>query len=213
MKRFVDGGGCTDPTHGKRIGRPRKTTERTLNVIRREVDNHPRITSCQLKENNPNLLDNVPERTVRRRLHNDLHFRKVNALKKPLLTLKQRKNRVVFCKKYLEWGIEKFKTILWSDEATTDALVVIYRRPGSDPCDPKFIQATVKHPDSLILWGAFTFYGTGKLAVLPRNVTVNKERYLEMFADNLADCFDECRAEVFMQHGAPCHTAKIISGG
>ena len=31
----------------------------------------------------------------------------------------------------------------------------VYRRPGSDPHDPKFTQRTVKFPDSVVVWGAF----------------------------------------------------------
>ena len=54
----------------------------------------------------------------------------------------------------------------------------------------------------------------GKLIVLPKNETVNKETYLELLNDHLDECFNMCRITystgTFMQDGASCHTAKII---
>ena len=47
-----------------------------------------------------------------------------------------------------------------------------------------------------------------------KNQTVNKETYLELLMDHLYNCvrkshirIDRC---VFMQDGAPCHTAKVV---
>jgi len=50
----------------------------------------------------------------------------------------------------------------------------------------------------------------GNLVFLEKGVTVNSERYLDILHDNLEDCYDKCRAETFMQDGAPCHTAKVV---
>ena len=90
----------------------------------------------------------------------------------------------------------------------------MYRRPGSDPCDPKFTCKTVKFPDKVMVWGAFSYYGVGELIVLPKNETMNKERYLELIADHLYICFEKCKINpdngIFMQDGASCHTANII---
>lgn len=86
----------------------------------------------------------------------------------------------------------------------------VYRRPGSDVYHPKFTQGTMKHPDSLMVWGAFGYHGVGPLVILPKNVTMNAERYLDLIKLNLHGCLTECRADIFMQDGAPCHTAKIV---
>ncbi|XP_076047198.1 uncharacterized protein LOC143028681 [Oratosquilla oratoria] len=153
-KKTRDAGGADPPLQNKPTGRPRKTTPRTLKVLRRQVDASPRITAPQLKEKNPKLLGHVSVRTVRHRLH-DLQFSHHNARKKPLVSIKQKKNRVAFCRKYLQWDVEKWKNVLWSDEATFtvtgNRLGKVYRRPGSDTLDPNFIHGTVKHPDSLMV--------------------------------------------------------------
>ncbi|KAG7177742.1 putative Transposable element Tcb1 transposase-like 9, partial [Homarus americanus] len=141
-KKFEDGGGVEDPAHKKRPGRPRVTTPRTLKVIQRQVDKEPRISARQLKEKNPQLLGHVAERTVRKILHDDLKYKCV-ARKKPLITQRQHKNRVAFCRKYLEWDDGKGKKILWSDETTLTGTGnrkgKVYRRArlrhrGSGPC-------------------------------------------------------------------------------
>ena len=213
-KKFRDCGENELPAPGKRTGRPPSTSERTRKVIRREVDKYPRSSARQLKERYPDLLGSVAERTVRDILHRDLKFTKHAARKKPLVTLRQRHARVAFSKKYLKWGLEQWKGVLWSDEATFSVTGnrsgKVYRRPGSDPFHPKFIQSTVKHPDSLMVWGCFGYHGVGKLVVLPKNVTVNKDRYLELLSEHLYECFQRCQSEIFMQDGAPCHTAKLI---
>ena len=53
-------------------------------------------------------------------------------------------------------------------------------RPGADPYHPKYTQGTVKYPDSVMIWDAFRYHNKGKLVVLPKNIIVNKERYLEL---------------------------------
>lgn len=39
----------------------------------------------------------------------------------------------------------------------------VYWRQDSDPFDPKYIQATVKFPDSLMVWEAFGYNDLGSL--------------------------------------------------
>ena len=81
------------------------------------------------------------------------------------------------------------------------------RRDGSDP---KYIQATVKHPAYLMVWGCFSFHGTGKLIILPCNETVKKEKYFGLLVNHMEECFDMTKADFLQQDGAPSHTAKLI---
>lgn len=213
-KKCRDAGGDDPPLQVKRAGKQRKVSKRTLKVLQRQVEAEPRITAKELKEKNPKLLQQVSVRTVQRRLKDDLCYEHRAPRRKPILTEKQRQKRVQFCKKYLKWDNEKWKSVLWSDEATFNVTGnrggKVRLRPGADPYHPKYTQGTVKYPDSVMIWGAFGYHGKGKLVVLPKNITVNKERYLELLCDHLEDCFDACKSEVFMQDGAPAHTAKLI---
>ena len=202
-KKCRDAGGDDPPLQVKRAGKQRKVSKRTLKVLQRQVEAEPRITAKELKEKNPKLIQQVSVRTVQCRLKNDLCYEHRAPRRKPILTEKQRQKRVQFCKKYLKWDNEKWKSVLWSDEATFNVTGnrggKVRLRPGADPYHPKYTQGTVKYPDSVMIWGAFGYHGKGKLVVLPKNITVIKERY-----------FDACKSEVFMQDGAPAHTAKLI---
>ena len=185
----------------KSTGRPRKLKQHSLNLIKRIVDNEPSITARQLRERNPFLSDlPVSLRTIRRRLRTDLGFRRVTARRKPLLTKRQVKNRLAFAKEKRKWRKKKVRNILFSDEATFSVTVgrptKVYRRPGSDPYDPKFTCATVKFPQKLMIWGAFSYHGVSDLIFLPKNETMNKEKHLELLSDNLYDSFIKCRVNV-----------------
>ena len=65
-----------------------------------------------------------------------------------------------------------------------------------------------------MIWGAFSYHGVSDLIFLPKNETMNKEKYLELLSDNLYDSFIKCRVNVnngiFQQDGASCHTANIV---
>ena len=54
----VAGGDASPPPH-KPKGRKRCVSQRTLNIIRRQLEAHPRIHSKELKARNPALLSGV----------------------------------------------------------------------------------------------------------------------------------------------------------
>lgn len=208
---------CPDeltPTHAKRPGKARKVSERTLNVIKRQLTSHPTNTARDIKQSNTDLLQNVSLRSVSRYIHDELDLPSRRAARKPLLTVRHKKNRVTFAKKCLSWPQDKIRSILWSDESTFTVTGTPYRyvrRPrGADRYDPLYTVKSVKHPPSLMVWGAFSYHGVGKLVFFEKGVRVNTEKYLDLLFDNLEDCFDTCHASVFMQDGAPCHTSYPV---
>ncbi|KAG7165129.1 putative Transposable element Tcb1 transposase-like 8, partial [Homarus americanus] len=99
-------------------GRPKLLSPRTLKVISRQVWSNPSLTAREVKERNPRLLSHVSLRYVQQALHNGLGFKSFRARRKPLLTKRQKENRVKFCKKYEVWDLETWRSVLWSDEAT-----------------------------------------------------------------------------------------------
>ena len=213
VARFREGGSIDTPTHKERGHRPKKTSSRAENILKRDIEKNPRLTARKVKENNPGVFSGVSVRTVSRRLH-DLEYRSHRPAKKPLLTRIQKRRRVDFAKKYLVWPNDKWIDVLWSDEATFTVTcnrgAHVYRKPGSDRLDPRYCEQTVKHPDSLMVWGSFGGRGLGSLVVLPKNVKVNQEVYYELLNDHLADSFDSASATLFQQDGAPAHTARSI---
>ena len=105
-------------------------------------------------------------------MHDDLKFRYRTARKKPLVTKRQKVNRLKFAKQNVSWNEAKCKRIVWSDEASFSVSYSkgdkVYMRPGSDPFDPKFTCKTVKFPQKLMIWGCFGYHGRGKLVFYPQ---------------------------------------------
>ena len=202
----------------KQPGRPRLTGPRTLNILRRQVDAEPSISARQLKERNSRLLSTVSIRTVQRRLHVDLEFRRRVAKRKPMITAKQKRDRLKFAKEKIRWNKKKWRKTLFSDEATFSVTGNrpnrVRRRPGSDPYESKYICPTVKQPDKIMVWGSIGYSGPGVLVTLPRNLTMNSRRYKELLRRHLYMSLRFCRISrkdaIFQQDGATCHTAHII---
>ena len=215
VKRFKEEGEQEIPQPKPKPGRPKSVSQHTLRVLRRQLVSQPSITARELKERNPRLLAGVSLRTVQERIHEDLHFKSFRARRKPHLTPSQIKKRISFCKKYLEWDLNDWKKVLWTDEATffvsgsTDTRV--YRPRGSDANLPQYTVKTVKHPAYVMVWGAFAHDGVGELVFLPSNVRMNQNHYYELLNIHLQDSFDRSGASLLMQDGAPCHTARSVS--
>jgi hypothetical protein len=87
------------------------------------------------------------------------------------------------------------------------------RRRSNERLLPSCIAPTVKHPESVMIWGCFSFFGPGRLYVVPKGTTVNSARYLEILetrmlpsASNLYPAGDF----IFQDDGAPCHRSKVV---
>ena len=211
--RRVENSGAT-PVPRKSSGRPRKTSTQASAVIKHIMESTPRINARKVKEENPDIFGKVSVRTVSRRVF-ELKYRSRKPIRNPLLTIAQRKRRVKFATKYLNFTQDDWLDVLWSDESTFTVTCNrggrVHRHQGSDLLDPRYVDQTVKHSDSLMVWGCFSGRGLGKLVVMPKNIKVNQYNYLELLCDHLPDCFDLTGARVFQQDGAPPHMAKIVT--
>ena len=126
-----------------------------------------------------------------------------------------RKKRLQFARRYLHWSVDDWKRVMWSDESTFQCIQNRkrrVRRPSSiSRMDPAYTISTVKHPASVMVWGCFSgTVGRGGLYFLPKNVTMNADRYIGVLEDHLLDMMTIHGCTTFMQDGAPCHTAKKV---
>ena len=96
IKRYKENGEAFLPVPKPRPGRPTLISPRTKAVINRQLNNNPRLSAREVKQNNPNLLGNVAIRTVSKCLHDDLGFRSYRARRKPMTTVRQQENRLAF---------------------------------------------------------------------------------------------------------------------
>ena len=86
------------------------------------------------------------------------------------------------------------------------------RRPTSSDCfDPRYTVSTVKHPESVMLWGSFSGEkGRGGLYFLPKNKKMNADLSINVL-EHILNFFRIHGCEVFMHESAPCHKAKKVT--
>jgi transposase len=206
-------GGQKIPQRKKGSGRPRKVTKSVLKSIKRQITKYPYMSAGQLRATVPDVAA-LSDRSVQRALQKDLKMPSRVAALKPLLALKMKKKRLAFCRKYKHWTAADWEKVMYSDESTfrvIRATRTLVRRPvGSNRYSSQFTVKTVKHPDSVMVWGCFSAAGRGGLYFLPRNTTMNAERYEKVLQDHLLPFMDIHRTTHFLQDGAPCHASKRI---
>lgn len=203
-----------DKPRAKASGRPRKMNSHLLGVLKRQAVKFPMMTAADILESCPEL-SNISERTIQRRLQKDLKMPCRVAALKPLLTLKMKAKRLKFARAYSHFTKEMWSKVMFSDESTFRVMRCTrrtVRRPeGSSRFDSRFTVKTVKHPDSVMVWGCFTgAVGRGGLYFLPKNVTMNGERYQGVLENHLLPFMNIHEATHFLQDGAPCHASKRV---
>ena len=105
---------------------------------------------------------------------------------------------------------------MFSDEGTFRLIrgqSRLVRRPrGVSRYDARFTVKTVKHPDSVMVWGSFSgSRGRGGLYFLPKNVTMKGSNYLEVLKEHMLPFWRIHESNHFMHDGAPAHKTKIVS--
>ena len=176
----------------KRSGRPRTTTPRTDCKIKQLCQKQPFISSSEIKRSMQELIS-VTTRTIRNRMHKDFKLPARKPLKKPMITPRMAQQRLEFCCHYKDWTKEDWQKVMSSDESTFlqfASYKPFVRRPhGSSPADSRYLQPTVKHPPSVMVWGCFSSQGRGGPYFLPKGQTMNASRYISVLDDHLQSNF------------------------
>jgi hypothetical protein len=151
--------------------------------------------------------------TVRRRLI-EADMRAYRPRKKPKLTARMKKNRLVWAKQFVSWTEEDWKRVCFSDESTLEILDdncrYVRRRQGEEFL-PQCLVERVKHPAKVMVWGVISVKGPGRLHVV--DGMMNAIQYREIVERRLVPQLDQWFPDgncVYMQDGAPCHTARIV---
>lgn len=164
----------------KRLGRPRKTTERTDKLIKLISNRNRFKTSPEITAEINNMLSKpISVQTTKRRLR-EVGLNGCVAVKKPLLSKANIKKRLLFAKQHQHWTIDQWKTVLWTDEPKFEMFGSrrrqFVRRKVGERCNSKCILPTVKHGGgSVMVWGSFCHDGVGALVKI--NGILKKEQY------------------------------------
>ena len=87
------------------------------------------------------------------------------------------------------------------------------RRPSTvSRFNPKFTVKTVKHPASVMVWGAFSRnMGRTGLYVLPKNVTMKGSNYIQVSKGHMLAFWRIHQYDHFMHDGASANKSKSVS--
>ncbi len=169
----------------KSSGRPRVSSKRQDRLLLRSQLQNRVITSAELAQEWQQVGVRASARTVRPRLlDNGLVSRR--AAKKPLLSKKNVKDRLKFCRKYKDWTAEDWCKDIFSNEApfrlfgTSGKWIV--RRRKAECYHESCVVPTVKHPEII---HCFSTKGVGSLIILPQNIAINKEWYQNVLQERL----------------------------
>ena len=202
--------GTVSPRKGR--GRQPCTSNRTDLAIRREVMKNPFITARSIKANLTPMCDNISLNTIRDRLGKKFGMPARKPIKKPQLTLKMRKARLEFCRRYSGWGVDEWKCVLFTDESNFlqhDCTPTVVRRPpGASPLNPRYTAKTVKHSSGVMVWGCFAHRGRGALTFLDRGARLNSAMYIGILEEKLHLFMHTLQCSIVQQDNAPCHASR-----
>lgn len=108
-----------------------------------------------------------------------------------------------------------FFQVVFSDETiiyVEDESPQYVRRSPGEAFKKECIVQHVKYPTKVMIWGAISVYGPGKIHVVEGNM--NSAQYKEVIRDCLVPTLNEWFPSgdgIFMHDGAPCHRSKTVS--
>ena len=112
----------------------------------------------------------VCSKTIQRRLkEKGLIWKK--KCKKPYVSEKNRKARLAFAREHVGWSLDQWKRVVWSDESpfflNNQSSQYVWRTKD-DNLTSRSMQATVKHPKSINVWGCFSWNGRRRFTLYKR---------------------------------------------
>lgn len=197
-------------------GRPRCTTAREDRYLINTMLRNRFLTGTALTHHFLGLGGSNPSAwTVRRRLAegNLKPFRPANGLK---LERHHRTARRLYARDHVDWTIEDWTNVLFSDESKFmlyehDGRAKVYRRPGE-----RFMQACIEEKvayggGSVLVWAGISAESRTEL-VLIENGTLNGVRYMDEILNEHVGPFMARLGEnaIFMHDNARPHTARVV---
>jgi transposase len=199
-------------------GRPSKISPTAARHAVRLATNSHSATAVQVAADLQNITgESICAQTVRNTLKQE-GLRAVKKSKKPLMPPRIKSLRLAFARAHLDWTLEDWKRVIWSDETKvnrlgSDGKQWAWKQPGEGLSD-RLIQPTAHSGGgSVTIWGCMLWDGPGYMTKLERTMT--KEVYLEVLGDELMQTMEyygkEVGEVVFQQDNAPSHKAHVCT--
>jgi len=202
-----------------KIGRPSKISKRTKVHLARDFDTG-KLTSLHDGKKLIQSIEGVQvhTETVRRYLKSQ-HVKAYIKPKKPKLTKDHIASRYKFATEHLDWDVDKWSNVMFSDETIFSMVGSFgrqwyYKRPTRKRLEPHMIKETVQSGGGkLMMWGCMTYYGLGDACWIKENL--NAERYVEILSDYVPASRDwygmEVKDFVFQHDNSKIHTSWIAT--
>jgi transposase len=194
----------------KGSGRPRKMNDGDLRQVVLAVKRERYITCSRIKRE---LRLEVSARTVNRRLTETKEIYSAWTQAKPWISKDNRVRRVQWCKDHLEWTLEDWKSVLWSDESPFELRNGMRKRVwklSEEAFHVTHYTATVKHEVKINVWGCFSYDGVGTLYWV--DGIMDSKQYCKILREAMVPASDDLFPEgefIFQQDNDPKHTCNM----
>lgn len=194
-----------------RCGRPKVTSERDDNMIHRIVKVNPRASSSFVASA-LSTVTSASTRTIRRRLLEKYHLRAYRPARKPLLSAKNIRDRLLFCRRYAHWTVNDWERVLFSDETLISQFQTYapyVRRPCNQRHNNRYTTTTVRNCPKVMTWACISSSGPGSLSLVPKGESVKSALYCHILEEHLQQSMAIGNCQYFQHDGAPAHTSRM----
>jgi transposase len=196
-------------------GRPPKLSEADTHyaqhlITSRKAENASQITQILQEITNQSLTSQTTRNHLKK-----AGLKAVVKAKKPLLTKRHRKERMDFALAHLDWTVEDWKTVVWSDETKinrlgSDGRKWVWKKAGEGLSD-RLVKETKKFGGgSLMMWGCMLWDGVGYGCKIDGKM--DGELYTKILQDELQESLTyygkNPSSVIFQQDNDPKHKSK-----
>lgn len=196
-------------------GRNRATTSQEDRYVRLTARRERTVTARTLQNRLRDATGTrVSDQTIRNRLHEDQQRSRMRAVRLKL-TRAHRAARLRFAREHLEWTMDNWRTVLFTDESkvkffSDDRRVRVWRKPGERFEDPCIRETDRFGGPSIMVWGGISLLGKTELVFLDEG-NVNAASYVQQVIQPHVIPYSQRVGQNFilMQDNARPHTARL----
>ena len=197
-------------------GRPRKLTDRDKRLIKLQQLRDESLSLRDLVQyTNTELNLSISISTISRILREYSLFSFI-APKKPRITARQRRDRIQWCHAHLNWSVEDWCRIIFSDESNFEVFNrknrMYIRRFRNDRTRLERSQQRVHRGGGIGVWSYITCHGLGPLHIFDERM--NSLKYIDILETHLPTALqkfsrDELRHVLYQQDNAGPHKSAM----